>query len=737
MPTPFKWIADFVVGSNGSGANDRNPSVLSLPNGQFQVLVANGFATDTDPLALVFNGGGLYLLGLPSTSFEGGSTVNGDQLSGATLNDGRRVYAWTEAPAAGGGDGRDVYLEIRFANSSTGSVDVDRILIAGGAGDQLEPVVAANLSTFGGFAVAYNDQSVADGRISVKFYSVAGTLLNTAVTANTTVGVSNYASGDYRHIAITALSNGNYVVGWYDASPEESRFQIFSSSGATIGAEVTLAGAGSEYQPSVVALADGRFVITYYGIGNAIAGQIFNADGTLAVSAFTVGTDADQGTTQNVSTAALADGRFVTVWQTNTGDIRGQVMFANGTADGASFIANTSTTGDQTDPHVSALPDGRFVVTWTDTDPAIDVIMATIFDPRETNINQSGSSFGDDAYGTSFNDAYYAGSGNDTVRGQGGSDYILGEAGNDSLLGGDATDLLYGGAGLDNLQGESGDDFVYGGVGDDTVSGAGGNDVLYGEGGADFIAGDDGNDTVLGGDGNDSMYGYANEDAMDGGAGNDTIYAGLGNDFARGSDGADTIIGEDGNDTLYGDAGADSLDGGIGADTFYGGADNDFAQGGAGGDVLIGESGQDDLRGGDDDDSIVGGADGDTLRGEAGNDFVQGGDGDDFIDGGANVDDVRGGNGNDTIIGGSGGDTMYGNAGNDVFRFAVGSGSDAIVGWEDGLDRIDITTYAGATFGNTVIAQVGGDTRVTFVSGDSVLLIGVTAATVTIADFIV
>ena len=736
MPTPFKWIADFVTAFSSGSTDSRSPWAVALPNGGFMVPFVIAGATNTNIYSNYINAGGV---GNSARIIFSSANIDAEQPAMAVLADGRRVYVFTQAPNAGGGDVQDVYAVIDYGatGTTTGSNLEPAFLVSGGAGAQVDPVVAANMVT-GGFAIAINDQSVVGGQLILKFYSNAGNLLNTITPGATTPGVSGFAAGDYRHISIANLANGNYVVTWYDASPEEARFQIYSASGGVIGSEVTIAAGGnSDYQPVLTVLGDGRFVVVNYeSPGNEVVGRLYNADGTAALARFVIGANANQNNTQNVSAATLNDGRFVVVWQNAAGDIEGQVMFANGTPDGASFIANTSTAGIQSEPTVAVLADGRFVVTWTDTNTTGDTVVATIYDPRETNINQSGSSFNDDAYGTSFNDAYYAGTGHDTVRGQGGSDYILGEAGNDSLLGGDATDLLYGGLGNDNLQGEAGDDFVYGGVGDDTVSGAGGNDVLYGEGSNDFIAGDDGNDTVIGGDGNDSMYGYANDDAMDGGADNDTAYGGLGNDFIRGGAGNDVLIGEDGNDQLYGEDGADSLDGGIGADTFYGGAGNDTAVGGAGGDVLIGEAGQDDLRGGDDDDSIDGGADGDTLRGENGNDFIQGQDGDDFIDGGANVDDLRGGNGNDTIIGGSGGDTMYGNAGNDVFRFAVGSGSDAIVGWEDGLDRIDISTYAGATFANTVITQVGGDTRVTFVSGDSVLLIGVSAATVTIADFI-
>ncbi|MDX2198780.1 MAG: hypothetical protein SF069_07395, partial [Phycisphaerae bacterium] len=362
-------------------------------------------------------------------------------MAGTTLSDGRRAYVWTEAPTAGGGDLHDVYAEIRFANSATGTDDVARFLVGGGAGNQYDVAIAANASS-GGFAIAYQDRSVADGQLTVKFYSVAGVLLTTVAQANVSVGL-NDESFPKREVSIVGLSNGNYLVAWSDGATDNVFGRVYTSNGFAATGQVTLVtGTGYTSLPALTALADGRFVAVVWD-NATIKGRIFNNDGTVSSPEFEMTSAADFNDGIEPSIAALQDGRFVVVWKSG-GDIRGQVMFADGTKDGAEFVANTDTTGTQQDATVAALADGRFVVSWTDKSTGTDRVMATIFDPRETNINQSGSSFGDDAYGTSFNDAYYAGAGNDTVRGQGGSDYILGEAGNDSLLGGDATDLLYG-----------------------------------------------------------------------------------------------------------------------------------------------------------------------------------------------------------------------------------------------------------------------------------------------------
>ncbi len=71
---------------------------------------------------------------------------------------------------------------------------------------------------------------------------------------------------------------------------------------------------------------------------------------------------------------ALADGRFVAIWQDDSaigGDtsgaaVRGQLFNADGSKVGLEFLVNTTTAGGQYHPTVAALPDGRFVAVWTD-----------------------------------------------------------------------------------------------------------------------------------------------------------------------------------------------------------------------------------------------------------------------------------------------------------------------------------------------------------------------------------
>lgn len=113
----------------------------------------------------------------------------------------------------------------------------------------------------------------------------------------------------------------------------------------------------------------------------------------------------------------------------------------------------------------------------------------------------------------------------------------------------------------------------------------------------------------------------------------------------------------------------------------------------------------------------------DTMDGGAGNDTLRGGLGDDTIDGGT---------GNDIISGGADDDTLTGGAGEDTFVFGADSGNDRITDFEAGTDTLDITGLdtTAADLVTGVSSDADGNAVVTFSSGNTVTLVGVSAASV-------
>ena len=673
MPAPLKWsAADFelVNAENPEG----HPWLSAAPDGRFSLMFFESLAgppVHTDLEERIYSAAGASPASI-GTTFS--STTVEKQPASAYMADGRRVLVWTEAPSLGGGNLEDVYAAVYYGNNI---VAQPRFLVAGGAGTQLDPVVAASDN---GFVVAVNDGSVAGGRLILKFYNIAGTVINTVTNADAPEGVNQQSIGEYRDVEITALANGNYVVTWSDHLQFDIFARVYSAGGIALSGilDVEPGGAQSTF-PDVTALADGRFVVTYgqYGI-NTVRGHIYEADGTSSVSPFTIATNAINALQQQAQTAALHDGRFVTVWVRSTGNIEGQVMKADGTPDGAAFTVNGDVAGGKGRPTIATLADGRFVVSWESGAAAAKTIFSTIFDPREAGLFGAASSFDDDWHGTGFTDQIFGGPGADAIRGAGGVDYLYGEAG------------------IDTLSGDAGDDRLIGGNDGDTLNGGADLDKLYGGLGNDTLNGDAGDDPYL-----------------DGGEGNDIIDGGAGNDSMIGGAGGDTINGGDNDDTAYGSAGRDTINGGLGIDRLFGGNEaglGDTLSGDDGDDFLLGEQGDDIATGGIGNDRIDGGSGADILSGGAGGENISGAAGDDLIFGGSENDLLNGEADNDVIEGGAGPDVMFGGTGADVFAYALvadGHPNDQVSDWTGGSDklRIDASAFGGGLAAGALAAN--------------------------------
>jgi len=297
----------------------------------------------------------------------------------------------------------------------------------------------------------------------------------------------------------------------------------------------------------------------------------------------------------------------------------------------------------------------------------------------------SGTSDSDILVGTNSADTISGGAGDDTLSGLGGNDVILAGSGDDTVSGGAGNDLISGGSGDDCIDGGKGNDVILAGSGDDTVSGGAGNDL---------ISGGSGDDCIDGGSGNDLLFGGSGDDWIDGGSGNDLLFGGSGDDWIDAGSGNDVVFGGSGDDTIFGGAGNDFVDGGIGNDTIYGGI---------GRDLLFGSSGDDWINAGTGSDIVSGGIGDDTLFGDAGNDAIDGGSGHDIVDGGSGNDVLFGGAGNDTLTGGAGADQLVGGSGYDHFVFLDASdspascGSDRIIDFTQGMDKIDLSALLGLT----------------------------------------
>jgi Ca2+-binding RTX toxin-like protein len=626
MPTPFKSGREFLVNTT-TGSLQFEPAITALADGRFVVAWTDDSRTggDTSSFAIraqIFDADGSR----SGAEFLVNSTTDVGQSSPAitALADGRFVVAWTDMSLTGADtSGRAVRAQIFDADGSKSGAEF--LLNSTTVNDQLLPAITALAD--GRFVVAWTDMSltVADtsGRaVRAQIFDADGSKSGAEFLVNSTT------VNDQNQPAITALADGRFVVAWSDASLTSAdtsgfavRAQVFDADGSKSGAEflVNSTTAGSQFEPTITALADGRFVVVWTDSsstgadtsGLAVRAQVFDADGSKSGAEFLVNSTT-AGSQFEPTITALADGRFVAAWtdfsktgaDTSGRAMRAQVFDADGSKSGAEFLVNSATLNDQYQPAITALADGRFVVAWTDTsltgaDTSGSAVGGQIFDPRVAAVSLIGSLLPDSFVGTLFGDTIRGSYGNDTVWGMAGEDLLAGEAGNDRLLGGAGNDRLFGDDGNDRLFGQAGSDQLHGGAGNDMLDGGAGLDAMFGGDGNDVYVVDTPGDLVIeaAGGGTDrvesatislSLAAYAHvENATLTGARSLNLTGTGAANVLTGNGAANRIRGEGGNDLLFGGAGSDSLFGGAGNDKLRGGTGTDLLTGGTEADVFV------------------------------------------------------------------------------------------------------------------------------------------------------
>ncbi|WP_107851448.1 VCBS domain-containing protein [Oceanimonas marisflavi] len=149
--------------------------------------------------------------------------------------------------------------------------------------------------------------------------------------------------------------------------------------------------AGHSGSPSVAALADGGHIVVWTanhsanpdGSSHGVYGQRYDANGNEVGGEFLINSYIP-GTQSNPSVTGLEDGRFVVVWQGVGGggadEIYLQLFDAGGNEVGSEYRVNPSTTNTQFDPSVTALAGGGFAVSWTSNHGGDYDIYTRLFD---------------------------------------------------------------------------------------------------------------------------------------------------------------------------------------------------------------------------------------------------------------------------------------------------------------------------------------------------------------------
>ena len=280
---------EFLVNTTTSG-HQSSPAVAALPDGGFVVSFDDSSAGNFDVRAQIFDADGT-----PRGNEFVANTVtalNQGDADVAALTNGNFVVTWNiQNP------GDDVRAQIF---SPTGTFIGGEILVTASISADDTPAIAALAG--GGFVVTWEGQFTDTTDIGARRYDAAGNPIGAAFQVNTVSG----GFGVDVTPTITALAGGGFVVTWEDReslAPDSFGFgvraRVYDASGVPVAADfnATTIRQGDQAEPSVAALPDGRFVLSWTDssqaggeTGKSIHAQVFNADGSKAGTEFFVNT---------------------------------------------------------------------------------------------------------------------------------------------------------------------------------------------------------------------------------------------------------------------------------------------------------------------------------------------------------------------------------------------------------------------------------------------------------------
>ncbi|MDJ0764426.1 MAG: DUF4215 domain-containing protein [Myxococcota bacterium] len=239
--------------------------------------------------------------------------------------------------------------------------------------DQAGPAVA--MASDSRFVVVWQSrgQDGAEGGIFGEYYK------NDGKPAEGEFQINTYTHRAQIDPTVAMAPDGRFVVVWQSYGQDGSGNGVFGQrydvAGNPLGVEFqnNTYTANSQERPAVAMASDGRFVSVWQsesqdGNQEGVFGQRYDANGNPLGKEFQVNTYTDN-VQEAPAVAMAADGPFIIVWQSYDQDgssygIFGQRYESNGNPEGDEFQVNTCTNYSQKQPDVAMAQDGRFVVVW-------------------------------------------------------------------------------------------------------------------------------------------------------------------------------------------------------------------------------------------------------------------------------------------------------------------------------------------------------------------------------------
>ncbi len=358
------------------------PSVSSLSNGGFLVAWEDSSKDGSGYgiFAQIFNATGAKV----GSQFQVNTYTTADQFapSVSSLSNGDFVIAWEDDSAL---DGSYYGIFAQIFNAT--GVKVGSQFQVNTYTPQSQQQASVSSLSNGDFVVAWHDNSSLDG----SGYGIFAQIFNaTGAKVGSQFQVNVYFTGNQLYPSTSSLSNGDFVVAWEDQSGEDGSGygvfgQMFSATGTNVGGQfqVNTFTPGNQYRPSISSLSNGNFVVAWYddsgldGSGFGVFGQMFNATAIKVGGQYKIGSQfqVNTYTTGNQSyplISSLSNGEFVICWNDQSGEdgsgngVFGQLFDPTGAKVGSQFQVNTHTTGNQGYQSIASLSNGDFVVAFAD-----------------------------------------------------------------------------------------------------------------------------------------------------------------------------------------------------------------------------------------------------------------------------------------------------------------------------------------------------------------------------------
>ncbi len=313
----------------------------------------------------------------PDEQCEDGNTAAGDGCSATCRTEPIVVSTATgsqDSPSLGGASGRhwvstytsdSTSVAIRLLEADGGTIASPSALMTDA------PLTSTGIGTVSG-VYALADVAVAgNGRIGASFTALTAQALRVAFwdenrnAAGPSVLV-RMSPGASAHSSVAFAGDGSFMVVFEDATSATGLSgQVFAAGSTTpVAADPFPVGASGGSDPDVSGASD-HFVVAYAAGGDVFV-QRFGTDGSARDAAPVAVLEDAAGTQDQPAVAALADGRALVAWRDDSADgagkgIRARAFGTDGSPAANAFVVNTTTAGDQNAPSAAG-GNGAFAI---------------------------------------------------------------------------------------------------------------------------------------------------------------------------------------------------------------------------------------------------------------------------------------------------------------------------------------------------------------------------------------